>query len=125
MLFPILKAGSPAAKTRLQAVGDRLARMEKGAGRAKTRDLSPEETVRLIVDDVRRRKDRALFAWARKLDRFRVNARNLRVSAAEIRQAHKRCDPALLAAIRAAAEALPPKVIDPRTWPHQRHMASG
>lgn len=118
MLFPILKAGSPPAETRLQAVRDRLASMAKGAGRAKTRALSPEETVRLIVDDVRHRKDRALFAWARKLDRFRVNARNLRVSAAEIRQAHNRCDPALLAAIRTAAanvrayqkRLLPPRV---------------
>jgi histidinol dehydrogenase len=64
--------------------------------------LTPEQAVERIVEDVRRKGDPALFAYCRKLDGFRADAGNLRVTRAEVRSALRRLDPGLLKALRTA-----------------------
>jgi histidinol dehydrogenase len=56
-----------------------------------------------IVDDVRRRKDAALFAWTKRLDHVALNPRTVWVSRAELSEARKRISPKFLAAIDHAA----------------------
>src|SRR6185369_566628 len=48
------------------------------------RDLTPEQAVDRIVGDVHQKGDAALFSYTRKFDGFAVNARNIRVTPAEI-----------------------------------------
>jgi len=61
-----------------------------------------EADVRRIVDDVRRRGDRALRKYAKKWDA--LGSKTLRVSAAELRHAGKQVSTGLLKAARQAAE---------------------
>jgi histidinol dehydrogenase len=56
-----------------------------------------------IVADVRRRGERALVEWTERLDRLRVSAKTLKVSAAEMRAAEREAQPELLRAIEQAA----------------------
>ncbi len=70
-----------------------LVRLSGGGSRAAVtrtvfgRDLTPDQVVDRIVEDVRRRGDAALFAYTRKLDGFRVSASNIAVTPSEIRRA--------------------------------------
>lgn len=60
-----------------------------------------EETVRPILDAVRRRGDKALMEYARQFDGF--TGANVRVPAAQLRSAAKRLEPAFRAAVEAAS----------------------
>ncbi len=60
-----------------------------------------EETVRPILDAVRRRGDKALLEYARQFDGF--TRASVRVSASELRAAAKRLEPAFRAAIEIAS----------------------
>jgi histidinol dehydrogenase len=61
-----------------------------------------EGRVREIIDDVRNRKDTALFEMTKKFDKADVNAGNIKVTQAEIDEAYKKVDPKLLDVIRKA-----------------------
>jgi histidinol dehydrogenase len=67
-------------------------------------DDQVERVARRIVGDVRRRGDSALFSWTNKLDGSGVTARSLWVSQQAIRAARTQLSPALLRAIRQAAQ---------------------
>src|SRR5579885_3086093 len=67
----------------LKGAGSRASLTRKVFGK----DLTPEQAVERIVEDVKRKGDAALFAYTRKLDGFAVNARNIRVTKAEIQRA--------------------------------------
>ena len=106
----IVRFGTPSARKAIEQLQRRLS---VGAGavtpgmRRKTievfgRDLSPIESVRRIVDDVRREGDRAVFRYVRLLDGCRLSARNVRVPVREIAEATKRVPARFLAAARAA-----------------------
>src|ERR1700752_2547980 len=58
-----------------------------------------EAAARAIVDDVARRGDAALIGATAKFDRLDLEAKNLRVSAAEIDAAVKQCDASTLDAL--------------------------
>ncbi len=63
---------------------------------------TPEEAVRQILDEVWRRGDVALFDYARKIDNMELAS--LEVSREKLKDAVKSVDPALVAALRLAAE---------------------
>ncbi len=69
--------------------------------RASGRDA--ERVAALIVTDVRRRGDAALFSWTKRLDRIALGPRNVWVSRAELSGARNRVPPQFLAAIDHAA----------------------
>lgn len=71
------------ALVKLSGRGSRAATTRKVFGR----DLTPEQVVDRIVEDVRRRGDAALFAYTRRLDGFRATPANLAVTPTEIRRA--------------------------------------
>jgi histidinol dehydrogenase len=58
--------------------------------------LPPMRVVERICEDVRRRGAEALFHYTEQLDRVRLDARTLRVSRAEMAQAHAAADPDFL-----------------------------
>lgn len=62
--------------------------------------LSPQQVVERICGDVRRGGLAALLDYSRKLDGASLTAESLRVSQAEIEQAHRAADPDFLATIR-------------------------
>jgi len=83
----------------------------KGAVSAQSREktvavfgepLSPQEAVRRIVDDVRRRGDEALFEYERKLAGVELTADTVRVSDSELERAHREASPELMKAVRRA-----------------------
>jgi len=82
----------------LKGAGTRSALTRKVFGK----DLTPEQAVRRIVEDVRRRGDAALFSYCRKFDGFAANARNIQVKPSEIRQALKALPSAVETALRTA-----------------------
>ena len=61
-----------------------------------------EERVSAIVNDVRSRKDEALFEYTRKFDKAELDASNIRVTEEEIQEAYRQVDPTLLDVIRKA-----------------------
>lgn len=61
-----------------------------------------EDKVAAIVEDVRRRKDEAVFEYTRKFDRAEVNASNIRVTEEELKEAYRQVDPELVEIIRKA-----------------------
>ena len=65
-----------------------------------------EASARAIVDDVARRGDAALIEATKKFDRLTLEAKNLRVSAAEIDAAVKACDTATLDALKFARDRI-------------------
>jgi histidinol dehydrogenase len=65
-----------------------------------------EAAARLIVDDVAKRGDAALIEATKKFDRLELDASSLRVTAAEIEQAVKECDPATVDALRFARDRI-------------------
>lgn len=59
-----------------------------------------------IVEDVRGRGDSALFHYAKKFDRARVNAKNVRVSAREFKEAATAVAPGIVRDLRKAASRI-------------------
>src|SRR3954469_22013225 len=72
------------------------------------REASPEveATVRAIIADVRKRGDAALADYTLKFDRVDLTAMGLRVTAAEIEAAEKKCKPEALAALKLARDRI-------------------
>jgi len=68
-----------------------------------SRDLEAERIAARIVADVRRRGDRALFAWAKKLDGARLTPRTLWISKAEMRAARRAVSREFMRAVEHAA----------------------
>ncbi|MDO5551597.1 MAG: histidinol dehydrogenase [Lachnospiraceae bacterium] len=54
------------------------------------------DAVQQIVDDIKERRDEALFAYTKKFDKAEINASNIRVTEDEIQEAMKQVDPGLL-----------------------------
>lgn len=63
-----------------------------------------EETVAGIIDDVKARKDKAVFELTAKFDKWDINSDNVKVSAAEIEAAYKEVDPKLIDILKEAAQ---------------------
>lgn len=61
-----------------------------------------EAAVQAIVDDVRTRKDEAVFAYTKKFDGADISPSNIRVTENEIREAMSLVDPELLAVMKKA-----------------------
>ncbi len=61
-------------------------------------------TVQKIVDDVKARKDEALFAYTEEFDGVRLTAETIRVTGAEIEEAQAQVGPELLAVMKRAME---------------------
>jgi histidinol dehydrogenase len=72
---------------------------------ASRRDSSrdAEKIAKRIIADVRRRGDKALFAWTKKFDRVTLTPKTVWVSRAELAQAKREISPEFLAAIDHAA----------------------
>ena len=70
--------------------------------RKAARFADAEETVRPILDAVRKRGDRALLEYARKFDNF--DRKSPRVSAAELQQAESQLAPSFLKAVDLASK---------------------
>jgi len=68
--------------------------------------LDVEQTVRAIIAEVMARGDAALLDYTRKFDRIDLAKTGLRVSAAEIDDARKACDPKALAALELARDRI-------------------
>ena len=68
-----------------------------------TRDIQAGRVAARIVADVRRRGDRALFAWARRLDRTQLSPATLWASKAEMRAARRSASAGFLKAVEHAA----------------------
>ena len=61
-----------------------------------------EEKVAAIVDDVRKRRNEAVFEYTEKFDHAKINASNIRVTKEELDEAYSQVDPELLEVIRKA-----------------------
>ncbi len=59
-----------------------------------------ENTVREILDNIRERKDEALFAYTEKFDGVKINAGNIKVTKEEIEEAYKAVYPGMVDIIR-------------------------
>lgn len=59
-----------------------------------------EEKVRKILDDIKNRKDEALFEYTEKYDKAKINAGNIKVTDDEIDEAYTKVDPGLVEIIR-------------------------
>ena len=59
-----------------------------------------EETVKKILEDIRERKDEALFEYTKKYDKANINAGNIKVTSEEIEEAYTKVDPGLVEVIR-------------------------
>ena len=62
------------------------------------------ETVQEIVDKVKAEGDRAVFDYTRKFDKAQINAENIRVTEAEIKEAMEEVDPHLLEVMKKSME---------------------
>jgi histidinol dehydrogenase len=82
----------------LRGAGSRASLTKKTFGK----NLTPEQAVDRIVDDVRYKGDKALFNYTRKFDGFAVNAKNIRVTPAEIKASLKSLPPVIKTAIQIA-----------------------
>ncbi len=82
------------------------------------RDRAAERAAARILRDVRRRGDRALFAWTRRLDGVALAKANLWISRPERRAAWRGADPALKRAIAHAARNIRrvARAQTPRGW---------
>jgi histidinol dehydrogenase len=108
----------------LRGVNSRASLTKKTFGK----NLTPEQVVDRIVEDVRHKGDGALFAYTRKFDGFAINAKNIQVTKTEIKSAVKQLPPAIKTAIQIAirnVRAFHLKEI-PSDWFHNgSHVASG
>ena len=86
---------------RIQALTDAAARRVLGSRRAVTGDA--ERVAARIIADVRRRGDRALVAWTKKLDRATLTPRSVWVSRKELSAARGKVSREFLAALDHAA----------------------
>lgn len=89
----------------------RIIRLDEGSRKNLLEDLlkrSPnqygeyESRVAEIVNEVREKRDAAVFAFTKKFDGADIDASNIQVTDAEIEEAYAQVDPALLAVIRKA-----------------------
>ena len=72
-----------------------------------------------IVEDVRKRGDRALIKYTRMFDGVKLSKRRIRVSQREIREAYKKIPDEVVQALRAAAENIERfhrALIPPKMW---------
>jgi histidinol dehydrogenase len=76
---------------------------EKVLAARRTHSHEGERVAGRIVEDVRRRGDRALFGWMKRLDQVELSPRNVWVSRAEFSAASKQVSKQFLAAIEHAA----------------------
>jgi histidinol dehydrogenase len=63
-------------------------------------------TVRVIVEEVKKRGDEALLEYSSTLDKVKLGSKRLQVSKEEIREAYKKIDPDIVDAIKKAAKAI-------------------
>ena len=63
-----------------------------------------EATVNGIIEDVKARRDTALFDYTLQFDKFALNAENIKVTRQEIEEAYKKLEPGLSEVIKKAAE---------------------
>ena len=63
---------------------------------------SYEDTVQAIVNDVRERRDEAVFAYTKKFDGADLSAATVRVTEGEIQEALSQVEPALLTVMKRA-----------------------
>jgi len=82
----------------LKGSGSRASLTKKVFGR----DLTPEQAVDLVVEDVRQKGDRALFSYCRKFDGFAATPKNIRVTKSEIQTALNQLEYPLEIAIKTA-----------------------
>lgn len=61
-----------------------------------------EERVSAIVEDVRVRKDEAVFSYTKQFDKADINSSNILVTEEEVKEAYEQVDPALIEIIRKA-----------------------
>ncbi len=62
------------------------------------------DAVQKIVDDVKEKKDEALFAYTKKFDKADINTANVRVTEAEIKEAMEAVEPRLLEIMKKAMD---------------------
>ena len=62
-------------------------------------------TVRVIVEEVKRRGDEALFEYSSSLDKVKLSSKQLQVSKEEISEAYRKIDSEVVDAIKKAAKA--------------------
>ncbi len=79
---------------------------ERLRNRGRVVDEKIERTVRRIIDDVRRRGDRALFEYGGKFDRVSLSPRNIEVRRSEVRKALSRLNPRTLEVLGLAARRI-------------------
>src|SRR3974390_588860 len=101
---------------RVQRLTEAAARKVLGSRRAVSRDA--ERVDARIVEDVRRRGDRALFEWTKRLDRVVLTPRTAWVSRAELSAAEKGASREFVAAIDHAARNIRAVAREqrPREW---------
>ncbi|SRR5665213_1031919 len=108
----------------LRGAGSRASLTKKTFGK----NLTPEQVVDRIVEDVRHKGDTALFAYTRKFDGFAINTKNIQVTRAEMKSAVKQLPSIIKTAIQIAirnVRAFHTKEI-PTNWFHDgSHVASG
>lgn len=61
-----------------------------------------EDSVREILNTVKEKRDQALFEYTKKFDGAKINAGNILVTEAEIKEAYDSVDPELIEIIRKA-----------------------
>lgn len=86
-----------------QSIGELLDLLEKRSPAGYT---DYEEQVRKITEDIRVRKDEALFAYTKQFDGFALNHDNILVSEQEIQDAYNCIDDRLLSVIRKSADRI-------------------
>ena len=107
----VINASEKNARDRIGALKAALgvfSGMTSSASRRKTieafgKPLSPCEIVSKIVKDVKRRGDKALFEYTKKLDGAALNARNITAKASELKDARKSVSKKFLKAMKTAA----------------------
>jgi histidinol dehydrogenase len=104
--LPVWKTDDADFRPKFKALVSRL-RLEQGLRAPGSAEQEPpEEAVRRIIDDVRKRGDAALLEYTERFDRCRLTARDLRISADQVEAAVARCPGALLDALRLSAERI-------------------
>ena len=76
---------------------------------AKTKDvfgepLSPAESVKRVIDDVREKGDEALEYYSEKFEGVSLSAENIKIKTSEIENAYKKVSPELISALKNAKE---------------------
>lgn len=84
-------------KTKRDILGDLLKRSPNNYSQY-------EAAVNEIIEKVKAEKDRALFEYTLKFDKFELNAENIKVTRQEIEAAYGKLDPELIEVIKKAAE---------------------